>query len=55
MVKNLPLLQGARRSKFSEAGIVAPASRRSLCFLIYSQTNSSLLFSTSEQRTVSEY
>ena len=33
MVKNLPLLRGARRSLFSEAGIAAPESRRSHCIL----------------------
>ena len=33
MVKNLPLLQGARRSLFSQAGIAAPASRRSYSIL----------------------
>ena len=52
MVKNLPLLRGARHSLFSEVGIAAQASCHSYCILIYSQTNSSLLFSTTERRTV---
>ena len=55
MVKNLPLLRGARCSLFSEAGIAAPASCRSYCIFIYSQTNSRLLFPSTERRTVSQY
>ena len=47
--------RGARRSSFSEAGIAAPESRRSYCILIHTQTNSSLLLSTTERHTVSEY
>ena len=45
MVKNMPLLRGARHSKFSEAGIAVPESRRSYCILIFlhTQTNSSPL------------
>ena len=37
LVKILPLLQGARYSLFSEAGIAAPASCCSYCILIYSR------------------
>ena len=55
MVRNLPLLRGARRSLFSGAGIAVPASCRSDCILIYSRTNSSPLFLTTERRTVREY
>ena len=55
MVKNLPLLRGARCSLFSEAGIAAPESRRPYCILIHTQTNSSPLLSITERRMVSEY
>ena len=51
-----PAVRGAHCSLFSKAGIAAPASCRSYCILIYSQTNySRQLFPATELHTVPEH
>ena len=55
LVKVLSLLQGVRRSLFSEACKAASAVCHAWCILKYSQTNSRPLFPTSERRTVPAY